>query len=265
MGVSFKNKSSFFNPCFVRAQNAQMGFKMNILITNDDGIFAEGILTLANILTQMGDVTVVAPDGQRSAVSHGITVNEPLVVKEVEYPAAVKKAYSVSGNPADCVRLAMEDLLPYKPDLLVSGINAGPNFGQDVIYSGTVSGAIEGMFYRIPSMAFSLDGSSYEICCHCIPGIVKDFIKADKNSRTIWNVNLPSCTIPELKGIIHAPLSGHSQYPFRFKKYNSAEKEWYYFPAGEAVGALEKNTDVDFVKRGYISITSLTINFENLA
>lgn len=106
---------------------------MNILITNDDGILAEGILVLAEILNGLGEVTVVAPNGQRSAVSHGITVRDPLVVKEVDYPVVVKKAYSVSGNPADCVRLAVEDLMEEKPDLLLSGINARPNFGQDII------------------------------------------------------------------------------------------------------------------------------------
>ncbi len=236
---------------------------MNILITNDDGVFAEGIITLAKILSEIGEIVVVAPSGQRSAVSHGITVHEPLVVREVEFPINVKKAYSASGNPADCVRLGVEDLLPVKPDLIVSGINDGPNFGQDVIYSGTVSGAIEGMFYGIPSMAFSLDGSSYDICRHFIINIVKDFMNSNHNPRTIWNVNIPSCPIEEFKGITHAPLSGHSQYPFRFNKYASKEKEWYYFPLSEAVGVLEANTDVDYVRKGYIAITPLTINFEN--
>ncbi|MFU0827792.1 MAG: 5'-nucleotidase SurE [Lachnoclostridium sp.] len=234
---------------------------MNILITNDDGILAEGIRVLAEILSELADVTVVAPSGQRSAVSHGITVRDPLVVKEVSFPAAVKKAYSISGNPADCVRLAVEDLMPEKPDLLISGINAGPNFGQDIIYSGTVSGAMEGMFYKIPSIAFSLDGSDYKIPRLCGKEVVNAFLKKNKDPKTIWNVNFPSCPKEDFKGIIFAPLSGHSQFPFRFKKYAVSEKEWYYFPLSEAVGVLEKNTDVDYVRRGYTTITPLTINF----
>jgi 5'-nucleotidase len=236
---------------------------MNILITNDDGILAEGILVLAEILNELGEVTVVAPNGQRSAVSHGITVRDPLVVKEVEYPVAVKKAYSVSGNPADCVRLAVEDLMEEKPDLLLSGINAGPNFGQDIIYSGTVSGAIEGMFYKIPSMALSLDGSGYDICRASIKEIINAFQSNNKDPRTIWNVNFPGCSLEEAKGITYAPLSGHSQFPFRFKKYSVSEKEWYYFPVSEAVGVLEAGTDVDYVRKGYTAITPLTVNFEN--
>lgn len=236
---------------------------MNILITNDDGVFAEGIITLAKILSEIGNIFVVAPSGQRSAVSHGITVHEPLVVKEIEFPVPVEKAYSASGNPADCVRLGVVDLLPDKPDIIVSGINAGPNFGQDVIYSGTVSGAIEGMFYGIPSMALSLDGTSYDVCQRFITEIVKEFMKSNHSPKTIWNVNFPSCSMEEYKGITHAPLSGHSQYPFLFNKYASKEKEWYYFPVSEAVGVLEPDTDVDYVRKGYIAITPLTIKFDN--
>ncbi|WFR57392.1 5'/3'-nucleotidase SurE [Anaerocolumna sp. AGMB13025] len=235
---------------------------MKILITNDDGISAKGLITLAGLLNEIGEVTVVAPSGQRSAVSHGITVHEPLVVKEVEFPVNVKKAYSISGKPADCVRLAVEDLMSDKPDLLISGINAGPNFGQDVIYSGTVSGAIEGMFYNIPSLAFSLDGADDEICYHAAVDIVNHFIKTNKNPKVIWNVNFPSCTTDEFKGITYAPLSGHSQYPFRFHKYEVTDKEWYYFPVSEAVGVLEAGSDVDYVRKGYITVTPLTFNFE---
>lgn len=235
---------------------------MNILITNDDGILADGIRFLAEILSEIGDITVVAPSGQRSAVSHGITVRDPLVVKEVDFPVAVKKAYSASGNPADCVRLAIEDLMLEKPDLLVSGINAGPNFGQDIIYSGTVSGAVEGMFYKIPSIAFSLDGSDYGICRFCVKEIAKAYLENNKDPKTIWNVNIPSCKRDDFKGITFAPLSSHSQFPFLFKKIEVSEKEWYYFPLSEAVGVLEEGTDVDYVRKGYATITPLTIQFD---
>ncbi len=234
---------------------------MIFLLTNDDGIYAAGITTMAEILGELGKVYVAAPSRQRSAVSHGITVHDPLVVKEADYPVPVEKAYLVSGKPADCVRLALEDLLPEKPDLVVSGINAGPNFGQDIIYSGTVSAAIEGMFYGIPSMAFSLDGTSFDICRKCIPNIIKEFLETNQDKKIIWNVNLPSCPVTDYRGEVKAPLSGHSQYPFRFKKYQSGEKEWYYFPDMKPVGALEQNTDVDFVEKGYTSITPLSIRF----
>jgi 5'-nucleotidase len=235
---------------------------VRILITNDDGIFSKGIIMLAEIAQELGKVTLSAPSGQRSAVSHGITVQEPLVVKEVEYPVSVEKAYSVSGKPADCIRVAMEEFLEEKPDIIISGINAGPNYGLDVFYSGTVSGAVEGMFYGIPSLALSLDGASFDICRHSVPDIVEEFIQSRLSKRMIWNVNIPSCPLEEYKGMIRAPLSGYSQYPCRFNKFQSGEKEWYYFPVTKAVGVLEENTDVDFVKRGYTAITPLTIDFE---
>lgn len=241
----------------------ERGVKMRILITNDDGILADGIITLTDLLKDLGDIYVVAPSRQRSAVSHGITVHEPLVVREVEYPVKVKKAYSVSGKPADCIRIAVEDLMPEKPDLVVSGINAGPNFGQDIMYSGTVSGAIEAMFYGIRAIAFSLDGLSFDICRNNIEKIVDEFIKCNLSPKTIWNVNIPPCSFEDFKGITYASLSSHSQYPYLFKKFQSAEKEWYYFPISEAVGVLEEQTDVDYVRKGYIAITPLTINLED--
>lgn len=234
---------------------------MKILVTNDDGIFSQGIISLAEILKDMGEVYVVAPNTQRSGEGHGITVNTPLIITETDYPAEVKKAYSVSGKPVDCIRVALNDLLPDRPDLIVSGINEGPNYGQDVFYSGTVSAAIEGMFYGIPSLAFSLDGSSDEIGRRYIPEIIDAFLKSNTLNRTIWNVNLPSCPEKEYRGMRIAPLSGHSQYPVEFKKYQSALREWYYFPVAETVGVLEEGTDVDYVKKGYIAITPLTVDY----
>jgi 5'-nucleotidase len=235
---------------------------MKILLTNDDGIFAEGIIALAKILIDLGEVYVVAPNRQRSAVSHGITVHEPIIVREVDFPVDVIKAYSISGKPADCVRVGIVDLIGEKPDIVVSGMNAGPNFGQDVMYSGTVSGAIEGMFYGIPSIAISLDGSIPDIANVHVKSIIEEFIKSNKDPKIIWNVNIPAMPLENYKGITHAPLAGHSQYPYLFHKYQSGEKEWYYFPISEAVGALEENTDVDYVRKGYITITPLSFNLE---
>lgn len=236
---------------------------MKILLTNDDGIFAEGIITLAKILLELGEVYVVAPNRQRSAVAHGITVHEPIIVREVDFPVPVSKAFSISGKPADCVRVGIVDLMGDKPDLVVSGMNAGPNFGQDIMYSGTVSGAIEGMFYGIPSIAVSLDGTVSEIANANLKGILEDFINKNHDPKIIWNVNIPGISLKEYKGITYAPLSTHSQYPYLFHKYQSGEKEWYYFPISEAVGALEENTDVDLVRKGYITITPLSINLED--
>lgn len=121
---------------------------MKILLTNDDGINAKGIQALINKISLLGEVYVVAPDGERSASSQAITMNKPIRVDEVELRIENTQAWSISGTPTDCVKLAIETLLPQKPDLVISGINAGPNMGNDVLYSGTVSAAIEAQFIK---------------------------------------------------------------------------------------------------------------------
>lgn len=127
---------------------------MNILLTNDDGIEAEGINTLAELLSKYHDVIMVAPENQRSASSHSITIYEPIIVKQVKKPYNIE-AYSISGTPADCVRVALDKLVPDNIDMVISGINKGLNIGNDILYSGTVSAAIEGAMYKVPSMAVS--------------------------------------------------------------------------------------------------------------
>src|SRR5690606_32311726 len=128
---------------------------MRLLLVNDDGIHAEGINKLAMELEKKHEVTIVAPDDERSAQSHALTLRKPLVVKEVKLGGIKSKAYSVSGTPADCVRIAIDKLLPEPVDMVISGINRGLNVGMDVLYSGTVSAAIEANLYNIPSIALS--------------------------------------------------------------------------------------------------------------
>ena len=128
---------------------------MNILLTNDDGIFSEGIRALYESLKQIGNVTIVAPDSERSAVGHAITLSDPLRVKKV-IRGGKFFGYATTGTPADCVKLAIRAILKKRPDLVVSGINLGPNVGYSVLYSGTVSGATEGAILGIPSFAISL-------------------------------------------------------------------------------------------------------------
>ena len=128
---------------------------INILLVNDDGIDSLGIRSLAKALTGLGEIWIVAPAIQRSAVGHGITVRRGMKVRKVEVEGA-KAAWSIDGKPADCVKLAVTELLPEPMDLLLSGINEGPNLGTDTLYSGTVAGALEGAFNEIPSLAVSL-------------------------------------------------------------------------------------------------------------
>ena len=128
---------------------------IRILITNDDGIFSEGIRILTDIVKDFGEIYVAAPDRQRSAVSHAITIHEPIMVEKSDFPVNTAGAWSIGSTPADCIRIALNNLLPDKPDLILSGINNGTNYGGDILYSGTVAGAIEGFQHKIPSIALS--------------------------------------------------------------------------------------------------------------
>src|SRR5262245_28789145 len=130
---------------------------MRILLTNDDGIYAPGLLALRAELVKLGEVLVVAPAAEQSAVGHSVTLTTPLIVQEVSDEQRRLLGWAVEGRPADCVKLALRELLPWTPDLIVSGINAGSNAGINVLYSGTVAAAIEGSFFRVTSIACSLE------------------------------------------------------------------------------------------------------------
>ena len=129
---------------------------MKILVTNDDGIYSSGIFALWDVAKEFGEVNVIAPINEKSAVGHGITISNPLYVKEIEREDGFK-GFAVSGTPADCVKIGIKSLLPFSPDLILSGINIGSNLGNNIIYSGTVAAAIEGATLDIPSIAISID------------------------------------------------------------------------------------------------------------
>jgi 5'-nucleotidase len=161
-----------------------------ILITNDDGIHSPGIQALQDVLTELGDIIIVAPDTDNSAVSHSLTINRPLKVHKLK-----ENIYSLNGTPADCVALGLKKILTKQPDLLVSGINAGANLGDDISYSGTVSAAIEATMYGIPSMALSVGGdppydfrAAMEIA-HCM---ALKILNNPLPENTLLNINVPS-------------------------------------------------------------------------
>lgn len=235
---------------------------MRILISNDDGIHAKGLEALRQNICGLGDVFVVAPDRERSATGHGITVDRPLRIKEVHYKEKNTHGWAVDGTPADCVKLAVEDLLPGKPDLVLAGINIGPNLGTDVLYSGTVSAAIEGLINGIPSIAFSL------ACHHCEPDfsnagpLVAEFLpQVMRHSippNTLININIPS---GKPKGFKVTRL-GSRRYVNIFHKREDPRGRIYYWMAGEPM-ELDKDTsgtDVKAVEEGYISITPIKID-----
>ncbi len=174
---------------------------VHILITNDDGIFAAGITALAHALSKFARVTVIAPDQNRSGVSNAITLETPLRVMKT--PTGW---WQLNGTPADCVKLALSGFLEEQPDMVISGINAGPNLGDDVLYSGTVGGAIEGRFLKYPPIAISAAGTRhdemyYETAAEVTIHLVKRIMESPPAGGIIFNVNVPAVPHHELRGI----------------------------------------------------------------
>lgn len=171
---------------------------MKILISNDDGVYAPGLHALANALAQIAEITVVAPDRNRSGASSSLTLENPLRVKYLD-----NGFISVEGTPTDCVHLALTGLLPEKPDLVVSGINAGANLGDDVFYSGTVAAAMEGCLMGLPALAFSLAGTElqhYATAAEVAKQLVLQFQSETLPLKTILNVNIPDIPWQNLQG-----------------------------------------------------------------
>ena len=233
-----------------------MNKKTNILIVNDDGIEAYGIAKLAAMAANFGDVWVVAPEGQCSGMSQRLTIFSELNVQEREFPATVRAAYSVSGTPADCVKVALKSLLPVWPDYVFSGINAGFNAGYDIAYSGTVGAAMEAVLHDIPAIAFSTqhDGS-YEITDKYLMPIAEELMQKS-NAGEIWNVNFPGGQACDFKGIIRGAEAAQS---FFFENdYQKLERDGkiVFTPFAKLLGPNDapKGTDVWAVLNGYIAI-----------
>ncbi len=239
---------------------------MNILITNDDGIFARGIKALVEALKEYGDIYVAAPDSQKSACGHGITVQDPVLVKEKKFEGA-KKAWAVSGTPADCVKLAESMLVPEKIDLVVSGINRGGNLGTDVLYSGTVSGAVEGLLLGIPSVAVSLDSHTskdFEASKQITKQVFKYIIENKMDTDTLLNVNIPNLPMEEIKGVRITKL-GRREYSDNFQMREDPRGRNYYWYAGEPCidNSGDETIDVSAIALGYVSITPIHYDLTN--
>ncbi|HZX21673.1 MAG TPA: 5'/3'-nucleotidase SurE [Clostridia bacterium] len=178
---------------------------MRILITNDDGIFAEGIYRLAKHMQHNGEVLIVAPDSERSASGHAITMRSPLMVKRVKFFDTEIEAYSTNGTPVDCIKMGIEALFKTKkPDIVISGINNEPNLGTDVIYSGTVSAAVESAIMGIPSIAVSMGGykaSEFDAAARFTSLLSKKIMGNNKLDNIVINVNYPDKPKDEIKGI----------------------------------------------------------------
>lgn len=239
------------------------GEKLKILLTNDDGVYADGITDLAAVLAENGhQVTVAAPDRERSASGHAITLHDPLRALKIKRSSLPDlTVYSVNGTPADCVKLAVEKLLDFKPDLIISGINHGPNLGLEILYSGTVSAAIEGSMLGFPSLAVSMnytEESDFKKAAQYIVDLLNhdNILVDDKN--LLLNINFP-VEINDNTEIIITKL-GRSLYIDSFVEREDPFGNKYFWLNGSDKKVKDDNTDISEYLKGNISITPLKID-----
>lgn len=239
---------------------------MRILLTNDDGIGAPGIQALWRALSNIGQVTVVAPDAERSATSQAITVHQPIRVDEYCITEPKLCAWRVGGTPTDCVKIAVEELLPAKPDIVVSGINLGPNLGTDVLYSGTVSAAIEGALYGIPAIAVSLDtwqNGDFSIAAGFAAKLAQTVVQKKLPPNTLLNVNVPAVAADQIRGVAVTKL-GVRQYANTFERRQDPRGRQYYWMGGQIVeNDNDADTDIVAIQNKQISVTPIHFDLTN--
>lgn len=232
-----------------------------ILITNDDGILADGLVRLARTARSFGEVWVVAPDRQKSAAAHSITLHDSVDVYPCDFPADGVHAFSCSGTPGDCIRIGSLAILPSKPDLVLSGINYGYNVGSDIQYSATVGAALEGAFQGIPSIALSEDASScHEATDAYLYAVLEELADRELDASRIWNVNFPGCTLPECRGILRdRAVSGRVVYEDRYlvtERLPDGGKR--YMVDGKYQAEAEEGSDFQAVLDHFVSIGTVT-------
>tara|TARA_B100000941_G_scaffold290765_1_gene274556 strand:- start:494 stop:1249 length:756 start_codon:yes stop_codon:yes gene_type:complete len=229
---------------------------MKILITNDDGIFHPGMRALYNAVKPFGEITIIAPDKERSGMSHSITLNESITVNEV--PLLGQIGYACSGTPADCVKLGLDKLFDSKPDLVVSGINKGSNTSQNIVYSGTVSAAVEGAFQGIKSIAVSiasLNPKEYVTGTKVTNSIISKLLEINFDVRTIMNINIPAIEFRKIKGI-RITRQGKTKYIDRYHQINN-QKDCFRLKGDLALTRDLDGNDDHCVVDQYISLTPL--------
>lgn len=241
---------------------------MKLLLTNDDGVHAKGIYALCKELEKYHDIIVVAPEDQRSATSHSITIREPLIVKKVELPGLKSKAYSVSGTPADCVRMGLDQLVESDIDMVISGINIGYNLGTDVLYSGTVSAAVEATLCGLPAIAVSThhdaEISVYETAATYVHQVIEKAVKNKLQNDIVLNVNVPSIEKQYIKGLKVCKI-GTLQYRAFYRESKREDESRVYTLEGEEIVDQIEETDAYYVGKGYITITPLHYDLTNFS
>jgi len=230
---------------------------MRILISNDDGYEAPGIRALVEGLKPLAEVHVVAPDRDRSGASNSLTLEYPIRARELQ-----NGVIRVDGTPTDCVHLAITGLLKQEPDMVVSGINAGANLGDDVLYSGTVAAAMEGRFLGLPAIAVSLAGTGehYATAVDVIVRLLKHLQRHPLPQDTILNVNVPDLAKSEIKGIVSTRLGHRHKSAPVIKDQDPRGRDIYWVGPAGAEADADEGTDFYAVRHGYVSITPLQID-----
>lgn len=229
---------------------------MHILLSNDDGYLAEGIKVLAEVLQDLAELTVVAPDRNRSAASNSLTLSRPIRAQKI-----ADGFFSVDGTPTDCVHLAITGLLKEEPNIVVSGINAGANLGDDVLYSGTVAAATEGRFMGYPSIAVSLAGTThYSSAAKVVSMMVKQLMLYPLADDRILNINVPDLAWSEIKGIKATRLGCRDKAEPIIKQNDPYGNSVYWVGRAGEPGDASVGTDFDAINQGYISVTPLKID-----
>jgi 5'-nucleotidase len=241
-----------------------MADRFKILVTNDDGIHSEGIIVLAKALNEVGDVFVVAPDREKTAVAHSLTLHRPLRVEKIK-----RNFWAVDGTPADCVYLGVNTILPKPAQLIASGINMGGNMGDDITYSGTVSAAFEGTLLGIPSFAISLDARShfkFDTAARFAVRVARYISKKGLPKGTFLNINVPNVDEEEIKSYKITQqgkwtLNGNAV----VEKVDPRGKKYYWIAGGRQGFTKEGETDIEAVSNSYISITPLHLDLTDYA
>ena len=232
---------------------------MQILLTNDDGVYAPGLAALAPELQRIGDVTVVAPATEQSGVGHAITYLNPLLAQEI-FQDDVHWGWAVQGSPADCVKLAVAEFCPRRPDLVVSGINSGLNAGINVLYSGTVAAAIEGAFFGITSIAVSLEfdeHAHYERAARLAVPIIEQIIAQKSAESQLFNLNIPTVALDRPSGVRVVPMDV-ARWSEDFEARRDPRGRRYFWATGSPPTPTEiEETDLSTLADGFVSLTPL--------
>ena len=233
-----------------------------ILCTNDDGVHAPGLAIRAEAARRIGDVDVVAPDRQQSATSHSLTVHRPLRVTSVG-----ERSHVIDGTPTDCVLIAVNRLLPERPDFVLSGVNHGPNMGEDVLYSGTVAAAMEGTILGIPSVAVSFSSRSHERLAgyaDALERLLRGLLgRGGFPAETFFNVNLPDIPAEEVQGVRITTLGRRVYSDSLTRREDPAGREYFWIGGGVSSWSGRDDSDFRAVRAGCISVTPLHLDLTN--